>query len=544
MRVFTQLQQPNLFPFNAIVRVFADEGHFSDSFFLFNLLKRQSLSPNDLTCSFMLKACFRAKHVIYAKQIHTQILKFGFVGDPSVCNGLVSVYAKGFNDLVSALKLFDEMPEKGMVCGWTSLIAGFAQSGDCEEALRLFNLMVEEKLSPETDTMVSVLSACSNLEIGLIEKWVAILSGLINNVHLNTSTCDSVNNVLVYLYGKLGNVEKSRERFDDIGDNGKRCVLSWNSMINAYVQNGFPSEAIRLFRSMVADTVCRPNHVTMVSVLSACAQIGDLELGRWVHEYMKCSGRRGVLESNTLLATALIDMYAKCGSLDKAKEVFTQMVSKDIVSFNAMIMGLAVNSEGQEAVNLFSRMQEFGLHPNAVTFLGLLWACSHSGLPDKGRQIFREMSSRFFIVPKLEHYACYVDLLAREGHVEEAISVAASMPYKPNNFVWGALLSGCLLHYRVDLAQNIYKRLVELDPYNSAGYVMLANVFAVEHRWDNVSAVRWFMREKRVKKQPGCSWISIDGIVHEFHAGSSHPHIESICYTLHGLLKEMKIETP
>ncbi|KAJ9159458.1 hypothetical protein P3X46_024966 [Hevea brasiliensis] len=546
LRVFDQLQGPNLFPFNAIIRVFAYEGHFHDSFFLFRRLKRQSLSPNDLTFSFILKACFGAKYVVYVQQVHTHILKVGLITDPFVCNGLVAVYAKCFKDLASARLLFDEMPDKGVVCCWTSLIAGFAQSGQSEEVLRLFCvMMVREKLRPENDTMVSVLSACSNLEIFQIEKWVTALSEFTNGIESKTSSCDSLNNVLVYLYGKWGKIEKSRERFDDISCNGKRSVLPWNSMINAYVQNGFPLEALSLFRLMAENPTCRPNHVTMVSVLSACAQIGDLELGKWVHDYLKSKGSKGVLEFNTFLSTSLIDMYSKCGSLDKAKEVFNQMVSKDVVSFNTMIMGLAINGEGMEAVKLFSTMQEFGLHPNAGTFLGLLWACSHSGLSDEGRKIFRDMSSSFVILPKLEHYACYIDLLARNGHLEEAIKVATSMPFKPNNFVWGALLGGCLLHSKPDMAKLVYKRFLEVDPANSAGYVMLANVFAVDHRWSDVSALRWFMKEKGVKKQPGCSWISINGVVHEFLVGSPlHPQIESIHHMLHGLVKDMKIASP
>ncbi|EEF43568.1 pentatricopeptide repeat-containing protein, putative [Ricinus communis] len=284
------------------------------------------------------------------------------------------------------------MPEKGLLCCWTSLISGFAQSGYSEEVLKIFCLMVKENLEPENDTMVSVFSACSNLEICQIEKWLTVLVELNIDGNLKSSTCDKVNNVLVYLYGKLGKIEKSRERFDDISDSGKRSVLPWNSMINAYVQNGYALEALCIFHLMVKDPNSRPNHVTMVSVLSACAQVGNLELGRWVHEYLKFKGRKGVLESNTFLATALIDMYSKCGSLDKAKEVFYQMVSKDVVSFNAMIMGLAINGEGQEAVKLFSKVQELGLHPNGGTFLGLLWACSHSGLSDEGRQIFLDMT--------------------------------------------------------------------------------------------------------------------------------------------------------
>lgn len=542
LRVFHQLQKPNIFPFNAIIRVFAEEGLFSDAFSLFKSLKQTSLSPNDFTFSFLLKACFRSQNSRYVKQIHTHVMKMGFLCNSFVCASLLAVYAKGLKDLGSARLVFDEMPEKSIVCCWTSLIAGYALSGQSEQVLRLFLMMVDENLRPEDDTMVSVLSACSNLDIVDIEKWVTILSKVVSNVDAKKFGCDSVNTALVYLYGKWGKVEKSRDRFDQISDNGKQSVLPWNAMIGAFVQNGFPMESLSLFRVMVEDPKYRPNHVTMVSVLSACAQIGDLDLGRWVHEYLKSKGSKGVIGSNRILATALIDMYSKCGSLERAKEVFDQMVSKDIVSFNAMIMGLAVNSEGEEALRLFSRIQEFGLQPNAGTFLGALCACSHSGLSEEGRQIFNDMTSSFSVSSKLEHYACYVDLLARVGLVEEALEVVTSMPFEPNSFVWGALLGGCLLHSRVDLAQYVSNKLVRSDPDNSGGYIMLANAFASDRRWGDVSALRWVMREKGVNKQPGCSWISIDGVVHEFLVGCpSHPQIESIYNTLVGLVKEMKI---
>ncbi|XP_004309732.1 PREDICTED: pentatricopeptide repeat-containing protein At2g29760, chloroplastic-like [Fragaria vesca subsp. vesca] len=430
------------------------------------------------------------------------------------------------------------MPDKGVVCCWTSLVAGYAQSGYAEEALQVFVMMVKGNLRPEDATLVSVLSACSSLDMSEIGKWVLILSRVDDNV----VGLDSAKTVLVYLYGKWGKVEKSREMFDGVSESGKRSVLPWNAVIGAYVQNGCPLDCLSVFRLMVGDPTRKPNHVTMVSVLSACAQVGDLELGRWVHEYLKSKGSRCVIKSNRILATALIDMYSKCGSLVNAKEVFDQMVSKDIVSFNAMIMSLAVNSEGEEALRLFSKVQDFGLQPNAGTFLGALCACSHSGFSKKGRQIFKDMTSVFSISPKLEHYACYIDLLARAGLVEEALEVVISMPFEPNSIVWGALLGGCLLHSRLDLAEYVSDKLVQSDPDNTGGYVMLANAFASDHRWGDVSSLRRFMREKGVTKKPGCSWISINGVVHEFLVGcSSHPQSDSICSLLNGMVKHMKI---
>ncbi|XP_019188234.1 PREDICTED: pentatricopeptide repeat-containing protein At1g08070, chloroplastic-like [Ipomoea nil] len=546
LRVFHHLQKTNLFPFNAIVRVLSEEGLYFDAFLVYKKLKKlKFLSPNDLTFSFLLKACTCTSDSTYVQQVHAHIVKFGFLVNSFVCNGLLSVYAKTLKDFDSACKLFDKMPQKDAISCWTCLISGYAKSGQSEKALSIFLSMVKGNLRPEKDTMVSVLSACSNLDFVQVENWIRKLSDTVNHYDLKDFSFDSVKTVLVYLYGKYGEVDKSGEMFDQISVDGKRSVVSWNTIIGAYVQNGCALEAISRFRLMSEQWKCSPNHITMVSVLSACAQVGDLDLGVSVHEHMKSRQQRegvGVL-SNKNLATALIDMYSKCGSLERAREVFDEMVAKDVVSFNAMIMGLASNGEGENAVRLFARMLELNLKPNAGTFLGILCACSHSGLLQKGREMFKEMmSQRFSIAPKLEHYACYIDLLARMGCIAEALEVVTSMPFEPNNFVWGALLAGCLLHNKLELANFISSKLVQVDPHSSAGYVMLSNAFAIDHHWNNVSGLRSSMKESGVTKQPGCSWISIEGNVHEFLAGSATNFQDGIIHdALEGLLKEMKL---
>lgn len=467
----------------------------------------------------------------------------GYLGDSFISNGLLGVYAKGLKDMGSAHKVFDEMSDREMGCCWTSLIAGYAQTGLAEKALLVFVTMIRERMHPDDDAMVSVLSACSKFRVAEVEKWIAELEQFVNEFDTNSSCCDSINTVLVYLYGKWGKIEKSEEKFNQIVD--KRSVLVWNSMINAYFQNGCPAQALTLFRQMVEISHCRPNHVTMVTVLSACAQIGDLQLGRSVHEAIEQGGRSGIIASNRMLATALIDMYCKCGSLERAKEVFDQLSTKDVISFNAMIMGLAVNGKGDEALKLFALMQEFDTRPTAGTFIGLLCACSHSGFLQQGRQIFNKMTTHYSVSPSLEHYACYIDLLARASLFEDALEVVSKMPFEPNNFVWSSLLRGCLLHSRFDLAQYVSKKLVQVDPENSAGYVMQANSFATDLQWDDASALRWFMREKGVHKQPGQSWISIDGIVHEFLSASRlHPYVDRLYNMLNELEKQMKLAIP
>ncbi|KAL7099165.1 hypothetical protein ACP275_09G065800 [Erythranthe tilingii] len=234
---------------------------------------------------------------------------------------------------------------------------------------------------------------------------------------------------------------------------------------------------------------------------------------------MRTSGKKHVLSSsNVNLATALIDMYSKCGNLDAAREVFAEIVEKDVVSFNAMIVGLAVNGKGDGALGLFSEMQELCLLlPDSGTFLDALSACSHSGLLDKGREIFDEMSRKDSLIsPKLEHYSCYIDLLARSGYIEEALGVVSCMPFEANEFVWGAILAGSVLHNRLEIARNVYSMLVGVDPENSGGYVMLSNSFASDLEWRSVSKLRGVMREKWVVKERGRSWINTGGVVHEF----------------------------
>ncbi|XP_047318235.1 putative pentatricopeptide repeat-containing protein At3g08820 [Impatiens glandulifera] len=542
LRVFNQLEAPNIYPFNAIIRVLSEEGLWFDAFSIFNRLRFHSLSPNDFTFSFLLKACLRLTDAIYVKQLHTHLVKVGFSNDPFICSGLLAVYAKGLKDLVSAHKVFDEMLHKSLVSCWTCLISGYAQVRQSEDVLSIFLSMVDNNLKPEDSTMVSVLSACSNLRIAEIEKWVGELSRFVNTIDSNHQGVDSVRTVLVYLFGKSGKIDRSRESFDEISKSWKRSVLPWNAMISAYIQNGSALEALTLFRQMVEIHKCEPNHVTIVSMLSACAQIGDLDGGIWAHKkYINLQTRKGISALNRNVATALIDMYSKCGCLRDAQEVFDKTTTKDIVTINAMIMGLATNGEGESALSLFSKSKDIGLKPNGGTLLAVLCACSHSGLLNEGREIFLDMSKLYSLEPKLEHYSSYIDLLARVGRIEEAIEVVNSMPFAPNEFVWGALLGGCLLHNRPQLAQVISRRLAKTEEVeNSGGYVMLSNAFAVDSRWGDVSNLRALMRERGIKKLKGQSWISINGVVHEFAVGfTSHPQIESLYYVLNILAKQM-----
>ncbi|KAL7139509.1 hypothetical protein ABFS83_09G056900 [Erythranthe nasuta] len=266
VRVFRLLRQPNIFPFNACNHQSAGRGGNAASAQRVDVF----FSPQGVLQS-----------VDCVRQVHFHVLKSAFVSDSFVCNGLLMVYAKVIRDLRSARHVFDDMPHRNFVFCMTCLISGYAKLGSPEDALNLFTMMLDENLLPESDTMVSVLSACSSLTPAHLDKWVKLTTHMLKEC-CNLAS-DYVNIVLVYLYGKCRKVEQSRVNFDQISDKGKRSILSWNTMIGTYVQNGCALEALTVFKSMMENYDCCPNHVTMVSILSACAEIGDLDLGIWVH---------------------------------------------------------------------------------------------------------------------------------------------------------------------------------------------------------------------------------------------------------------------
>uniref|UniRef100_M8BJQ2 DYW domain-containing protein n=1 Tax=Aegilops tauschii TaxID=37682 RepID=M8BJQ2_AEGTA len=297
------------------------------------------------------------------------------------------------------------------------------------------------------------------------------------------------------------------------------CVVSYNAMITAAVRSSRPGEALVLFREMQAKGL-KPTPVTLTSVLSACALLGALELGRWIHEYVRKAG----LDSLVKVNTALIDMYGKCGSLEDAIGVFQGMESIDRQAWSVMIVAYANHSYGREAISLFEEMRKQGIKPDAVTFLGLLYACSHSGMVSEGLQYFDSMRE-YGIVPGIKHYGCVTDLLARSGQLEKAYKFIDELPIKPTAILWRTLLSACGSHGAVDLGKRVFERILELDDTHGGDYVIYSNLCANTGEWEEMNRVRKLMNEKGVVKVPGCSSIEIDNRVHEFFAGDArHPH--------------------
>lgn len=263
------------------------------------------------------------------------------------------------------------------------------------------------------------------------------------------------------------------------------------------------------------ETGPEPNEITLIAVLSACASIGALDLGKWIDDY---AYRRG-LEHNIYVATALVDMYSKCGNLGYASRVFENMPQKNEVSWNAMISAHAFHGRAEDALVLFQHMlEEKACHPDDVTFVGVLSACVHAGLVDEGHRLFNLMSSSFGLTPKVEHYSCMVDLLARAGRVYEAWDFIQKMPQKPDEILLGALLGACQKQKNVDIGERALQLLLEMEPSNSGNYVISSKIYADMRRWDDCARMRALMKKKGITKTPGCSWVEMEGHIREFHA--------------------------
>lgn len=389
----------------------------------------------------------------------------------------------------NAKELFLGMPEKNNVT-WNTMIAGYVESGDMDSALELF------KMNPVKDVVA----------------WTAIITGFM----------------------RCGKVDLAERLFREMPE---KNLVSWNAMIAGYVENGRGEESIKVFTAMLKLRV-QVNESSLSSILLSCSNLSSLKLGRQVHQHVI----KSPLYLDTTVGTSLISMYSKCGDLHGAWNLFLEMPSKDIVTWNAMISGYAQHGAGKDALFLFDKMRDKGIKPDWITFVGILSACNHAGLVDNGIQYLDEMQKVYGIKPQPEHYTCMVDLLGRAGKLCEAMDLIKGMEFKPHAPVYGILLGACRIYKNVEVAEFAARNLLELDPSNPATYVQLANVYAANKRWERVSWIRKLMKQNNVVKTPGYSWMEIRSVVHEFRSGDRvHPELESIHGKLNELQKKMKL---
>ncbi|KAJ9546408.1 hypothetical protein OSB04_018951 [Centaurea solstitialis] len=337
------------------------------------------------------------------------------------------------------------------------------------------------------------------------------------------------------MYSKSGDLSYARQIFDSMVH---RTCVSWTAMISGYAEKGDLDGALALFHSMDAAGV-KPDLVTVLSVIAGCGETGALEIGRWVDDYARLNG----LRSNMMVLNALIDMYAKCGSIKEACEIFYMMSERTVVSWTSMIAGCALNGEFEEALTHFSHMLELGVKPNHVTFLAVLQACNHGGFIEEGWEIYDLMRKVHKLDPELDHYSSMVDLLGRGGKLNEALDFIQSMPMEPDAGIWSSLLSACKIHGNVEIGELATCRLFEMEPRAAAPYVEMANIYASTSCWDGVSAIRRLMKQNQVTKYPGQSTIQVNGKTHKFTVEDSCHHNGPVIYeVLDGFALESKYD--
>ena len=527
-RVFDKLVKKSVFSWTIMMGGYAQHDHAEDAMEVFNQMRQEGAQPDEITYLSILKACASPVGSKWGKEVHAHIRNGGFESDVRVGTALLKMYAKS-GRIDDARQVFDRMVERDVVT-WTVMIGGLAEQGFGHEAFSVFLQMQRGGYVPDAITYVSILSACSSP--GALD-WVKEVHSHVLRAGLESDV--RVGNALVHMYAKSGSIDDARLVFDRIVE---RDVITWNVMIGGLAQQGFGHEAFSLFLQMERGGFV-PDAITYVSILSAFASAGAVELVKEVHSHALRAG----LESDLRVGTALVDMYAKSGSIDDARLVFDRMVERDVVTWTVMIGGLAQHGCGQEALLLFGQMIAEGVRPNGVTFVATLSACSHVGLVDKGRHQFLAMTQNYGIKPTIEHYTCMVDLLGRAGHLEEAKLFILNMPLEPDGATWGALLGACRTYGNVELAEFAAKERLKLEPKSAATYVLLSNIYAGAGKWGQVSSLRTMMQGKGLHKEPGRSWIEVDNQIHRFVVGdTSHPESKEIHAELNILTEKMKAE--
>lgn len=634
-KLFQETPHRTVYLWNALLRSYCFEGEWVETLSLFRQMNNVSSvsieeRPDNYSVSIALKSCAGLRKLLLGKVIHGFLKKVRIDCDMFVGSALIDLYTK-CGQMNDAVKVFMEYPKPDVVL-WTSIVSGYEQSGSPELALAFFSRMVvSEKVSPDPVTLVSVASACAQLSNFKLGRSV---HGFVKRKGLDTKLC--LANSLLHLYGKTGSIKNAENLFREMPD---KDIISWSSMVACYADNGAETDALDLFNEML-DKRIKPNWVTVVSVLRACACISNLEEGMKIHElavnygfemettvstalmdmYMKCfspekavdlfnrmpkkdviawavlfsgyanngmvhesmwvfrnmlsSGTRpdaialvkiltavselGILqqavcfhafvikngfENNQFIGASLIEVYAKCSSIEDANKVFKGMSYKDVVTWSSIIAAYGFHGQGEEALKLFYQMANHSnTKPNNVTFISILSACSHSGLIKEGINMFDIMVNKYKLKPNSEHYAIMVDLLGRMGELDMALDVIYNMPIQPGPDIWGALLGACRIHQNIKMGEVAAKNLFSLDPNHAGYYILLSNIYCGDENWHSATKLRRLVKEKRLNKIVGQSVVELKNEVRSFVAGDrvhdESDHIYEILTKLHGKMRE------
>ncbi|URD90862.1 Pentatricopeptide repeat-containing protein [Musa troglodytarum] len=479
--------------YHSLLRGHAKHSSLDDAVAFFRAMRRAGVRPAVHSFTYLLKACGDRSDLRRGREIHSQLIASGFGSNVFAMTAVVNMYAK-CRRIEEARRMFDRMPERDLVA-WNAIVAGYAQNGMAERALEMVIRLQKDGRKPDSVTLVSALPACAN--------------------------------------SKCKRIDLAEEVFENMP---VKSLVSWNAMILGYAQNDRVEDALRLFNKMQRETVM-PDSFTMVSVIPVLADISVLKQAKWIHGF----AIRLCLDKNIFVMTALVDLYAKCGSVRVARRLFDAMEERHVTTWNAMIDGYGTNGFGKSAIDLFEQMKRSSVKPNDITFLSVLSACGHSGLVQEGKKYFAGMKEDYGLEPNMDHYGCMVDLLGRAGRLHEAWDFIQKMPISPGISVYGAMLGACKIHKNVKLGEEAAQRLFELEPDEGGYHVLLANIYAAASMWEDVARVRTMMEKKGLQKTPGYSSIDLKNEMHTFYSGSTdHPQSQKIYTRLARLIDEIK----
>ncbi|KAL0550804.1 hypothetical protein IC582_009868 [Cucumis melo] len=518
-RVFSLMVVRNIVSWNAIITGFLNVGDYTKALKLFSSMLIEGIKFDAVTMLVVIQACAEYGCLRLGMQLHQLAIKFNLINDVFVLNALLNMYSDN-GSLESSCVLFNAVPTSDAAL-WNSMISCYIGFGFHAEAIALFIKMRLERIKEDVRTIVIMLSLCNDLNDGSLWGRGLHAHAMKSGIELDAF----LGNALLSMYVKHNQINAAQNVFEKTRG---LDVISWNTMISALAQR----KALLLFNHMISEL--EPNSVTIINILTSCTQLAHLPLGQCLHAY--ATRREESLEMDASLANAFITMYARCGKMQYAEQIFRTLQTRNIVSWNAMITGYGMHGRGRDATLAFAQMLDDGFKPNNVSFASVLSACSHSGLTETGLLLFHSMVRDFGLAPQLTHYGCMVDLLGRGGHFSEAIAFINTMPIEPDASIWRALLSSWQIKSNKKLLETIFGKLVELEPSNPGNFILLSNIYAAAGLWSEVVQIRKWLRERGLGKPPGTSWIVIGNQVHYFTATDVlHPQSEKIYENLNSL---------
>ncbi|CAJ1956122.1 unnamed protein product [Sphenostylis stenocarpa] len=523
--VFYNMENKDSVSWNSMIAGHVINGQDLEAFETFNNMQLAGAKPTSATFASVIKSCASLKELGLVRVLHCKTLKSGFSTHQNVLTTLMVALTK-CNEMDDAFSLFSLMHGVQTVVSWTAMISGYLQNGGTDQAVNLFLQMRREGVKPNHFTYSAILAV----------QHVAFISEIHAEViKTNYEKSSSVGTAILDAYVKIGNISDAVKVFELIE---AKDVIAWSAMLAGYAQAGETEEAAKIFHQLTKEGI-KPNEFTFSSIINACtAPTASVEQGKQFHAY----AIKLRLNNALCVSSSLVTMYAKRGNIDSAHEVFKRQKERDLVSWNSMISGYAQHGQAKKALEVFEEMQKQKLEVDAITFIGVISACTHSGLVEKGQNYFNVMTNDHHINPTMEHYSCMIDLYSRSGMMEKAMDIINGMPFPPAATVWRIVLAASRVHHNIELGKLAAEKIISLEPQDSAAYVLLSNMYAAAGNWQEKVNVRKLMDKRKVKKEPGYSWIEVKNKTYSFLAGDlSHPlsdHIYSKLSELNNRLRD------